>query len=159
MGIIGELGHIVSDKRASNASIPPHVLRTLAITAKMKVKTSVSGIPYAIEYAALPARLGWNLSDRAGGIGNGLMDEGGFRRLFGNYTKKELVDGYNTSVQQRILPKAGIGCTVHLPDCTRLTVKLSNTRYGGSTVVKDEAGAKRGYKPATLRGIAGDGGV
>lgn len=159
MGIIGEFEHIVSDKRASNASIPLHVLWTLAITAKMKVKTSMSDIPYAIEDADLLARLGWDLSDRAGGIGNGLMDEGEFRHLFGKYTKQELVKGYNTGVQQHILSKAGISCSIHLLDCTKLTVKLSNTRYEGSTVVKDEEGAKRGYKLATIRGIAGDGGV
>ncbi|MDR0656854.1 MAG: hypothetical protein LBG22_11110 [Treponema sp.] len=56
-GILGELGHIVSDKRASNASIPLPVLWTLAITAKMKVKTSMSDIPYAIEDAALLAQV------------------------------------------------------------------------------------------------------
>jgi hypothetical protein len=159
MGIIGEFRHIVPDKRASNASIPLSVLWTLAITAKMKVKTSMSDIPYAIEDAALLARLGWNLSDRAGGIGNGLMDEGEFRHLFGKYTNQEIVDGYNRCVQEHILPRAEIGCTIHLLDCTKLTVKLGNTRYEGSTVVKDEEGAKRGYKLATLRGIVGDGGV
>jgi hypothetical protein len=159
MGIIGEFGHIVPDRRASNASIPLPVLWMLAITAKMKVKTSMSDIPYALEDAALLARLGWNLSDREGGVGDGLMDEGEFRHLFGKYTKQELVDGYNRCVQERILPKADLGCTIHLLDCTKLTVKLSNTRYEGSTVVKDEAGAKRGYKLATIRGIAGDGGV
>ena len=75
MGIIGEFGHIVPDKRASNASIPLHLLWTPAITAKMKVKTSMSDIPYAIEDAALLAQLGWNLrSDWAGGVGNGLVD-------------------------------------------------------------------------------------
>jgi hypothetical protein len=46
-GIIGEFGHI----RASNASIPFHLLWTPAITAKMKVKTGMSGIPCAIEDA------------------------------------------------------------------------------------------------------------
>jgi hypothetical protein len=159
MGILGEFRHIVPDKRALNASIPLPVLWTLAITAKMKVKTSMSDIPYALEDAALLAQLGWNLSNRADGIVNGLMDEGEFRHLFGNYTKQELVDGYNRCVQEHILPTAEIGCTIHLLDCTKMTVKLSNTRYEGSTVVKDEEGVKRGYKLATLRGIAGDGGV
>ncbi|MDR0557203.1 MAG: hypothetical protein LBG43_04965 [Treponema sp.] len=40
-----------------------------------------------------------------GAVGNGLMDEGEFRHLFGKYTKRELVDGYNRCVHEHILPQ------------------------------------------------------
>jgi hypothetical protein len=39
----------------------------------MKVKTSVTDIPYAIEDARLPADFGYNLSDQERGQGKGLM--------------------------------------------------------------------------------------
>jgi hypothetical protein len=42
----------------------------------MKVKTSVTDIPYAIEDARLPADFGYNLSDQKRGLGKGLVDEG-----------------------------------------------------------------------------------
>ncbi|MHC6204144.1 hypothetical protein ACYULU_13245 [Breznakiellaceae bacterium SP9] len=62
-------------------------------------------------------------------------------------------------MQKHILPKAGISGDIHLLDCTKITVKLSNEQYEGSSVVTDNEGAKRGYKLATLRTVVGDGGV
>jgi hypothetical protein len=159
MGITEGFGQLVRDKRAANARIPMSLLWTLAITAKMKVRTSMSDIPYAIEDGELLAKMGWNLSESGEGIGSGLMDEGEFRHLFGDYSREDLIGGYNECVQRHILPKADIRSAVHLLDCTKITVKLSNQHYEGSTVVKDEEGAQRGYKLATLRGIVGDGGV
>ncbi len=40
-----------------------------------------------------------------------------------------------------------------------MEVKLSNSNYEGSEVVKDSEGTRRGYKLATLRGISGDTGI
>ncbi|MDR0759024.1 MAG: hypothetical protein LBF74_02810 [Treponema sp.] len=55
-GILDELGSVVKDKRkiglfmeSENELIPLKLLFTLAISAKMKVKTSMTDIPYAIE--------------------------------------------------------------------------------------------------------------
>jgi hypothetical protein len=47
LGVIDELKHIVTDKRADNARIPLELLWALGITAKMKVKTGMTDIPIA----------------------------------------------------------------------------------------------------------------
>jgi hypothetical protein len=159
MGILEALEHIVTDTRACNATIPMRLLWTLAITAKMKVKTSMTDIPCAIEDAELLAALGYTLVDREKGVGKGLLDEGELRHLFGSYPQEEFIAGYNGCVQRHILPQAGVVSDIHLLDCTKIDVCLNNTRYEDSTVVHDAEGARRGYKLATLRGIVGDGGV
>jgi hypothetical protein len=52
-----------------------------------------------------------------------------------------------------------IKADVHILDCTKLEVKLSNENYEESSVIKTDGVAQRGYKLATLRGINGDRGV
>jgi hypothetical protein len=52
-GVIDDLKHVVPDKRADNAQIPLELIWALGIDAKMKVKTSMTDIPYAIEDAQL----------------------------------------------------------------------------------------------------------
>ncbi|GHU12912.1 hypothetical protein FACS1894161_2120 [Spirochaetia bacterium] len=166
MGILDELSHVVKDTRTTGpfledeSELIPLTLRwTLAITAKMKVKTSMTDIPSAREDAELLSRLGYNLVRTGEGKTEGLMSEGEYRYVFEKYRKEALVTGYNECVQRHILPKAEISSDIHLLDCTKITVNLKHERYEGVTVVKDDEGAKRGYKPATLRGIVGDGGV
>jgi hypothetical protein len=158
-GVIDDLKHVVPDKRVDNARIPLELIWALGIDAKMKVKTSMTDIPYAIEDAQLLADFGCTLSDRERGLGKGLMDEGELRHLFGKYSKEELISGYNGCVQGHILPRMEVSPTIHLLDCTKVEVNLKNGRYEGSGVVREEEGFRRGYKLATLRGVAGDGGV
>ena len=43
-GLIGLLENAMEDKRADNKNIPFHLLMILAITAKMKIKTSLADI-------------------------------------------------------------------------------------------------------------------
>jgi hypothetical protein len=150
---------VVADKRADNAQIPLELVWALSIDAKMKVKTSMTDIPYAIEDGQLLAEMGYALSDRERGLGKGLMDEGELRHLFGKYSKEELITGYNGCVLNHILPRMEVNPTMHLLDCTKIEVNLKNGRYEGSGVIKEEDGYRRGYKLATLRGVAGDGGI
>jgi hypothetical protein len=159
LGVIDDLKHVVADKRADNAHIPLELIWAAGIDAKMKVKSSMTDIPYAIEDAQVLADFGYTLSDRERGLGKGLMDEGELRYLFGRYSKEELIGGYNGCVREHILPRMGVNPTIHLLDCTKVEVNLKNDRYEGSGVVREEEGYKRGYKLATIRGVAGDGGV
>jgi hypothetical protein len=103
--------------------------------------------------------MGYGLSDQERGLGKGLMDEGELRHLFGKYSKTELIQGYNGCAREHILPRMEVTPTIHPLDCTKIEVNLKNGRYEGSGVVKEEGGYRRGYKLATLRGVAGDGGV
>jgi hypothetical protein len=70
-----------------------------------------------------------------------------------------MIQGYNRYVQEYIFPKMGIEPDIHILDCTELEVKLGNSNYENSEVIKDEEGSRRGYKLASIRGITGDTGI
>src|SRR5690606_505297 len=53
----------------------------------------------------------------------------------------------------------GIVPDIHVLDCTKLEVELSNSNYEGSEVIKDDGEYKRRYKLSSLRGITGDTGI
>jgi hypothetical protein len=61
IGIVDELEHLVEDKRQGETSIPLKLLLTLAITAKMKVKTILTDMPFAIEDTELLSEIGYNM--------------------------------------------------------------------------------------------------
>ena len=159
MGILDELSHVVKDKRTAGPFLADKselillkLLFTLAITAKMKVKMSMTDIPAAIEDAELLSQLGYNLVKTSEGDTETLMTEGEYRYVFEKYTKEEFVRGYHECVQQHILPAAEIHCGIHLLDCTKIEVNLKNEHYEKSGVVKDDEGTKRGYKLSPIRG-------
>jgi len=52
-----------SDKRSDNKNIPFHLILTLAITVKMKIKTSLTDVPFAITNAETLSEIGWNIWD------------------------------------------------------------------------------------------------
>jgi len=159
IGLLDELCHISEDKRNSNAVIPMKFIWTLSVAAKMKIHTSMSDIPYAIMDGEVLSKLGYSLWDTERDLENGLMSEGSLRHLLGKYEEKEMISGYNSCVQNHIMPKLGIEANVHILDCTELEVELSNENYECSGVIKDDEGVRRGYKLSTLRGITGDSGV
>lgn len=158
-GVLEELKHIITDKRKANAVIPIDFIWTLAITAKMKIHTSLTDIPYAIMDAEVLSELGYSLLSAEQDLEKGLMDEGSIRHLLGKYEAKELIEGYNECVQRHILPKMGVEATIHILDCTELEVELKNENYEESSVVKIDGETRRGYKLSTLRGVTGDSGV
>jgi hypothetical protein len=147
------------DKRRRNKQIPLPIIITLSVAAKLKQHTSLTDIPFAITDGQTLAELGYGMWDTERDLAKGLLDEGTIRNLLGKYEAAEFVEGYNHCVREHILPKAGVIADVHLLDCTELEVALDNANYEGSSVIKDEDGPRRGYKLATLRGVAGDGGV
>lgn len=159
LGVVNELYHIIEDRRKANAVIPLEIIWVLGVAAKMKIHTSLTDIPYAIMDAEALSALGYALWDTERDLAKGLMDEGAIRHMLGKYEKDELITGYNRCVQSHILPHMGVAADVHILDCTKLEVELSNENYEGSSVVKEEGSSTRGYKLATLRGITGDSGV
>ncbi len=159
IGVLDELRYIVEDKRKPNAVIPLKFIWTLSIAAKMKIHTSLTDVPYAIMDAEVLSALGYALWDTERDLEKGLMDEGAIRHLLEKYEKAELIKGYNQCVQQHILPLMDIKPNIHVLDCTELEVKLSNTNYEESSIVKYDGKSHRGYKLSTLRGITGSSGV
>jgi len=159
MGVVGELCHIIEDKRKPNAVIPLELIWVLAIASKMKIHTSLTDIPYAIMDAEVLSTLGYSLWDTERSLEEGLMDEGAIRHMLKKYEQSELINGYIKCVQGHILPKLNTETDVHILDCTELKVELSNENYEESSVINYDGEVRRGYKLSTLRGLTGDVGV
>ena len=104
-GFIEPLNKVFEDKRSDNLHIPLNILLTLAITAKLKQKTSLTDIPFAVTDAGL---LGWNAWDYGCDANDGLFSENVMRRLVKKYSSEEMVSFYNNYVQDYVLKKIGI---------------------------------------------------
>lgn len=151
----------IPDKRAHNTTIPYELIWANAIAAKMKVQTSLTDIPYAIQDHRTLAKLGYTLIDTEGNLKAGLMQESSLRFLLSKYDSQLFIDGYNNTVQKGILPHLDIVPDIHILDCTDLEVNLDNTNYEQSGIghSKKDNSPTRGYKLATLRGIVNDTGL
>ena len=89
-GILGCISDSLKDKRRINAFLPFDLILSLAIAAKMKIKMSLSDIPYAIQDHRVLAKLGYNIIDADGNLKDGIMREGSLRLLLGKYNSDEL---------------------------------------------------------------------
>lgn len=158
-GILELLKMAFLDKRSNNNNIPFHLILTLVVTAKMKIKTSLTDIPFAITNAETLSEIGWNIWDNERSLEEGLMSEGTLRNLINKYMAEEWVQSYNAYVQENVFPNMDIVPDIHILDCTELEVELKNSNYEGSEVISDEDGTRRGYKLSTLRGITEDIGI
>jgi hypothetical protein len=157
-GVLEGIGKCIVDKRVRRA-IPFHLVMTLGIGAKMKVATSLTDIPFAIQSAKTLGSLGYCMWDMERDMKTGLMDEGSIRKLVGKYEAQEWIEGYNRYVQEHALSVMGLEANIHILDVTKLEVNLDNPNYEGAEVSKEGEAAHRGYKLATLRGVCGDRGV
>lgn len=159
-GILGCLSNSLKDKRRVNSSLPFDLILSLAIAAKMKVKMSLSDIPYAIQDHRVLAKLGYNIVDTDGKLKEALMRESSLRLLLGKYNSDELFSAYNDTVQNYIMPKLNAQPDIHILDCTDLEVNLDNENYEGADVTKNKKGdVSRGYKLGTIRGLYEDTGI
>ena len=164
MGLPALLEDVFEDKRCEkNKQIPLKFFFTLVIAAKMKIKTSLTDIPFAINDADTLAQLGWNLYDTERDIEEGLISDGMIRGFLSKYQKNteynnEFIDLYNNFVKA-VKDKLDIVPYIHILDCTDIEVNLDNDNYEKSEVVKDEDGTRRGYKLATLRGLTENSGI
>ncbi len=159
-GILECLNKGIEDKRAKNIVLPFDLILTLSIAAKMKIKTSISDIPFAISSHKVLSKLGYNIIDTNGDLKSELMKESSIRFLLGKYTSEDLFLSYNKCVQNYILPKMNAQPSIHILDCTNLEVNLKNDNYEQSTVaINKDGNIARGYKLGTLRGIVEDTGV
>lgn len=156
-GIIDCLDKGIIDKRRHNSFVPFRLIMALAIAAKMKVCTSLTDIPYAIQDHRTLAELGYNLISNDKGE---LFTEGTIRYLIGKYSAEDLIKYYNNTFQNFIAKAKGIEPDIHILDCTKIAVNMDNDNYELSSIAVDRKGNKmRGYKLASLRGIYRDTGV
>lgn len=158
-GLLAPLAQSITDKRRENRHIPFDILMALAVTAKLKLKTSLTDVPFAVNDAELLSELGWNIWDTDRSINNGLFSEGVMRKLISKYTSEEWVDFYNHYVQNSLVEKLGIQPCIHILDCTKIPVNLENENYEGATVVKIDGETFRGYKLGVMRGLLDDSGI
>ena len=126
LDLLEPLEKVFTDKRSTNKNIPFHLLITLFVTAKMKVKTSLTDVPFAITDAETLSEIGWNIWDNNRDLDEGLMDEGTLRNLISKNSVDEILLAYNTYVQDFVFPKMDIIPDIHILDCTEIPVKLNN---------------------------------
>lgn len=158
-GLLTPLADALEDKRKDNRHIPLDILLTLSMTAKLKRKTSLTDVPFAVTDAELLAELGWNIWDYERDINDGLFSESVMRRLVAKYSSDEWVSFYNHYVQNFLMPEMDIQPCIHILDCTKISVNLANDHYEGSSVAKIEGETLRGYKLGVLRGVMDDSGL
>ena len=151
----------IPDFRADNTTIPYKLIWASAIAVKMRVQTSLTDIPYALNDHKTLAELGYTLIDDSGNLKNGLMQEGSLRFLLGKYDAELFINGYIYTIQKGILPLLNIEPNIHILDCTDLEVNFKNSNYEMSGISHSKRDNKltRGYKLATLRGIVKDVGL
>ena len=147
------------DKRKENKHIPLDILLTFGITAKLKQKTSLTDVPFAISDAELLAELGWNLWDNERSLSKGLFSESVMRKFLAKYSSEELVEFYNQYVQHYVMKTMDIQPTIHILDCTKIPVNVTNENFEHSSLAKLDGELLRGYKLGALRGVVGDSGI
>ncbi|WP_218130639.1 hypothetical protein, partial [Sporomusa acidovorans] len=103
--LLAPLADCLEDKRSSNQKIPFGILLILAVTAKLKLKTSLTDVPFAVTDAELLSELGWNVWDTERDLENGLFSENVMRRLIAKYDSDEFIAFYNRYVQEKLLPE------------------------------------------------------
>lgn len=163
-GILPAISKSIPDHRAHNTTIPYELVWAAAIAAKMRVKTSLTDIPFALMDHRTLAKLGYSLID-TGGLSRGLMQESSLRFWIGKYQSESLFHGYNWAVQNVIMPNLDIETNIHILDCTDIEVNYFNTNYEGAGIAHSKRSPSgvnekaRGYKLATLRGIVKDSGI
>ena len=158
-GLLDMLSYALPDKRRDNHHIPLDILLALAVTAKLKIKTSLTDVPFAVNDAELLAELGWNVWDSERDLNEGLFSESVMRKLLLKYTSEEWISFYNSYVQKYLTPKLNIKPDIHILDCTKIPVNLQNENYENSSVVKIDGEVFRGYKLGVLRGVMDDSGI
>ena len=158
-GLLDMLSYALPDKRRDNHHIPLDILLALAVTAKLKIKTSLTDVPFAVNDAELLVELGWNVWDSERDLNEGLFSESVMRKLLLKYTSEEWISFYNSYVQKYLTPKLNIKPDIHILDCTKIPVNLQNEDYENSSVVKIDGEVFRGYKLGVLRGVMDDSGI
>lgn len=155
-GVLDCLNNGFIDHRKSNHTIPFKIIIALAIAAKMKIKTSLTDIPYAITSHKTLLELGYNIRvDK-----NALLSEGTIRHFIGMYTSEDIIKYYNQTVNKYIFKQLDIEPNIHILDCTKIAVNKENKNYElatWSTNRKNET--MFGYKLASLRGLYNDSGL
>ena len=164
-GTLASISKSIPDYRAHNTTIPYELIWAATIAAKMKIKTSLTDITFALTDHRTLAKLGYTIIDTEQGLKQGLMQEGSLRFLIGKYTSDTLIQGYNRAVQEEIMKDMDLEANIHILDCTDLEVNYFNQNYEGAGVSHSKRSPSgleeraRGYKLSTLRGLIKDTGI
>ncbi len=156
-GIIDCLDDCFTDRRRQNSFVPFRLIIALSVAAKMKINTSLTDIPFAINDHRVLTELGYNFLFSGN---KELFTEGTIRYLLGKYSNEDLITYYNKVVQNHIMPLKNIKPNIHILDCTKIAVNIDNENYENSSIALDRKGnSMRGYKIASLRGLFNDTGI
>ena len=128
-GLTDLLAQTLPDKRRDNSHIPFDILLCLAVAAKLKCRTSLTDVPFAVTEAELLAELGWNIWDNERDVNDGLFSESVMRKLLAKYKSEEWGSFYNSYVQEHLVKELDIQPCVHILVCTtgRTARQIINT--------------------------------
>lgn len=127
-GLLAGLSYTLDDKRRDNLHIPFDILLALAVTAKLKLKTSLTDVPFAVSDAELLAELGWNLWDNQRDINDGLFSESVMRKLIAKYSSEDWFSFYNHYVQDFLLRKFFVFMTTDTTKTARQIIQIYELR-------------------------------
>ena len=127
--LLKPLSFALEEKRRDNHHIPLDILLCLAVAAKMKQKTSLTDVPFAVTNAELLAELGWNIWNTERDINEGLFSESVMRKLIAKYSSEEWISFYNDYVQKQVLETMQLQPSIHILDCTKIPVNHNNENY------------------------------
>ena len=128
-GLTAPLAQVLLDTRRDSSHIPFDILLCLAVAVKLKCKTSLTDVPFAVTETELLAELGWNLWDNERDVKEELFSESVMRKLLTKYSSEEWVSFYNSYVQKHLMEELSIQPYIHILDCTKILVKLKNDNY------------------------------
>jgi len=134
-GVLDFLPLALEDKHGDNRHIPFHTLLCLGVAAKLKLKTSLTNLPFAVTGAELLAELGWNIRDNEWDVNEGFFWESVMRKFLAKHSSEEWVPFYNHYVQDHLMEHSKIQPSIHILDCTKIPVNLDNDHYEESSVV------------------------
>lgn len=158
--VLDSIKNGIVDKRRHNKLVPMDLIMILSIASKMRINTSLTDIPYAIQDHRTLSMLGYNLIND-NNRDNGIITEGTIRYLINKFNKNDFIHYYNNVVQNHIMKDLDIQPNIHILDCTKVKVNINNKNYENSSIAYDHNTNEpyRGYKLSTLRGVVDDVGV
>ncbi len=127
-----------------------------AVAAKLKCKTSLTDVPFAVTEAQILAELGWNIWDNERDVNDGLFSESVTHKLLEKYKSEEWVFFYNSYAQEHLMKELDIQPCVHILDRAKVLVNRDNDHYENSPMVKIDGETMRGYKLGVLKGVLDD---
>lgn len=156
--IINIVNEVFPDKTSHIDSLKPAIFILASISARLKQLSATSSVPLALTSVKIIEKLKLNLLERNGD--GSYFSEGWLRNFILSFEETKLIiDCFNVLFYE-IINRLNKRPKLHILDCTKIEVNLSNTNYENSSIALDKDNNRmRGYKVGVLRGCLPVGGI